>query len=399
MALQVPTTQQINDAIIASLEASLSQTIPLLPRSFSRVLAKALAAVFILIYKYAGFNFLQMFVAHATLEETEVNGILVKPLELWGDLIGIGKPIAAVQAELTIDITVTNQVGNLPAQTQLLRSNTGIVYLTKNIIALDAPTKPVDMVASSDQQGGDGSGDIGNLVAGDVVTFANPQANVAREAVVTAEVITGSDAESTAAYRARIIKKFQARPQGGAYADYRVWGEEVAGIINIYPYTSDNPGEVDVFAEADTATGGPDGIPTGPQLTAVFDAIQLDVAGLATRRPVTAAVNVFAITRTGFEVTIAGLVVENETQVKADIATAIDEHMRSREPFILGLSVFPRDDRITTAAIGGVVDAVVSAAGGTVTLVTLSQAGLPISAATLGNGEKAKLAAGQPIYI
>lgn len=396
MALQVPTTEEISDAIIASLEAALSQTIPLLPKAFSRVLAKVLAGVFILLYKYAGFSLLQMFVQYATMDETVVNGKTIRPLVEWGRLIGVGDPVAAIQAELTITVVVDNQVGNLDAQSQAVRTDTGIVYLTTSTIALDAPTKSVNILASSDQDGGDGSGDIGNLVAGDIVTFANPLPNIQREATVSAVVVTGAAAETPEAYRARILAKFQARPQGGAYADYRTWGLEVSGIINIYPYTSDTPGEVDVFAEADIATGGADGIPTGPQLTAVADAIELDVAGLATRRPANAAVNVFAITRTAFDITVAGLVADDVTQTKSDLETAVDESMRSNEPFIVGLSVLPRKDRITTAEIGGVVDAIVRAAGGTITSVSLTQGGNPISAATLVNGEKAKL--GTPSY-
>jgi len=61
MSLVTPTTKELSDNIIAQLEATLNQTIPLLPRAFNRVLAKALAAVFILLYKYGGFIFLQIF--------------------------------------------------------------------------------------------------------------------------------------------------------------------------------------------------------------------------------------------------------------------------------------------------------------------------------------------------
>ena len=77
MSINTPTTAEINAQIIAQLEASLNQTIPLLPKSFNRVLAKALAGVFIIIYKYAGFIALQQFVATATIEETTINGVTV----------------------------------------------------------------------------------------------------------------------------------------------------------------------------------------------------------------------------------------------------------------------------------------------------------------------------------
>ena len=90
MSLQTPTTAEISANIIAQLETTLNQTIPLLPKSFLRVLSKTLGAVFILLYKYGGFIFLQQFVATASIKETIINGVTVKPLVEWGRLIGIG---------------------------------------------------------------------------------------------------------------------------------------------------------------------------------------------------------------------------------------------------------------------------------------------------------------------
>lgn len=83
MSLQTPTTKEISDNIIAQLEASLNQSIPLLPKSFLRVLSKALAGVFVLLYKYGGFMFLQVFVRTASAKETIINGNSVTPLIEW----------------------------------------------------------------------------------------------------------------------------------------------------------------------------------------------------------------------------------------------------------------------------------------------------------------------------
>ncbi len=278
MSLTTPTTKAINDNIIAQLEASLNQTIPLLPKSFMRVLAKALAGVFILLYKYGGFTFLQIFVQTASDKETTVNGVVLKPLTEWGRLIGVGDPVAATNAELLIDITVTNQVGSLNSGSQLVSTDNGVTYITIGAVLLNAPIVQATIRAVSDQSDGGGKGVIGNLDPGNTsVSFANPLPNVARNVLVDSQVTTGANAESTEAYRQRIIDRFQKRPQGGALADYEIWGEEVAGIINIFPYTSDCPGQVDVFAEATVeSSGNPDGIPTPAQLQAVLDSIELD---------------------------------------------------------------------------------------------------------------------------
>jgi uncharacterized phage protein gp47/JayE len=391
MSLTTPTTKEISDNIIAQLEASLNQTIPLLPKSFMRVLAKALAGVFILLYKYGGFMFLQMFVSSASAKETIVNGKTFIPLVEWGRLIGVGDPVAATNAELLIDITVETQTGFLPSGSQLLNAGNGVTYITIGSVSLNSSTVQATIRAVSDQVDGGGAGVIGNLDPGAVVTFANPLANVAREASVVSQTVTGANAETTEAYRQRVVDRFQKRPQGGALADYEIWGEETAGIINIYPYTSDCPGQVDVFAEATVASSGnPDGIPTAAQLQAVLDLIELDENGIPTRRPANALVNTFAITRTPFDVLVTGLIVDNIAQVQSDITDGVEEYFLGREPFISGLSVLPRRDRITRSAVGGIVDDVVSAAGGIFSSVIVSQSGVNVELYSLGIGEKAK---------
>jgi uncharacterized phage protein gp47/JayE len=391
MSLATPTTGELTENIVGQVESAIGEAVPLLPKAFARVFAKAWAAVLILVYKYAGFIFLQLFVAHATMRETTILGVKLRPLVEWGRLIGVGDPEPATQAEHTVNVTVTNQTGSLPAFSQLVHPSSGVVHLTTAAVALDDDTVQVTVRASSDQDGGQGAGVIGNLEVGDVVSFANPLPNVATDAVVAAQTVTGADAESADAYRQRIIRRFQRRPQGGAYADYQQWGEEPPGILNVYPYTGD-PGEVDVYVEATPeSSGDPDGIPTSAQLTEVQESIDLDDTGLASRRPANAAVNVLPISRVAFDVEVVGLIADDEPAAEAAIEAAVDEHLRSREPFIVGLSLLPRRDRITAAAVAGVVDEAASAVGATITSVTVEQGAAEIQAYTLGDGEKAKL--------
>lgn len=391
MALETPTTQQIADNIVAQLQSALSQTIPLLPKAFSRVLAKALAGVYVVLYKYAGYSLLQQFVSTAAFEATEINGKVVRPLVEWGRLAGVGDPIAATQAEIDIEVTVLSQTGSLPGGSQLLYAPTGVVYQTTAAVALNAATVSVTIRATSDQSGGDGSGEIGNLQVGQVLQFASPIPQVATNAEVTAVSVVGAEAELEDAYRARVLRRFQRRPQGGAYADYQTWGTGVAGIRNVFPYKG-NPGEVDVYVEAEA---GPDGIPDNTQLQVVHDAIQFDPAespsptGLANRRPVNAAVNVLPITRTSFDVNITGFT--GDTAVLDAIKTGVDEFLRSREPFIVGLSPLPRLDRVTQGSVAGVVQEIAEANAATVGSVTLLRSASIIVEYTLQRGELAKL--------
>ena len=395
MSLVTPTTQDVNDNIIAQMEASLNQTIPLLPKSFIRVLAKVLAGVFIVLYKYGGSISLNLYVQTASAKDTTILGIIVNPLKFWGRLIGVGDPVAATHAELLIDITVENQVGSLPSGSQLVNSDNGVTYITLGSVLLDAATVQATIRAVSDQAGGGGAGTIGNLEPADIVSFANPLPNVARNAVVDSQTVTGADAEDTEVYRQRIIDRFQKRPQGGASSDYEQWGEEVAGIINVYPYTSDSPGQVDVYVEATPeSSGSPDGIPTGAQLQAVLDSIILDDTGLASRRPANALANTLAIIRTGFDCTVSGLVVDNLAAVQDQINAAVTEFFLNAEPFIDGLTIPPRTDRITRSALIGLVEDIVTAANGTFTTVVFAETTLggSLEVYILGQGEKSKLA-------
>lgn len=387
MSLGTPTTKEVQQNIIAQLQAALNQTIPLFPKSFLGVLSKVLAGVFILLYKYGGFMFLQIFVKSATIDDTEVNGEIVSPLKFWGQLTGVGDPAPATNAELEIDITVLNQVGSLPSGSQLINSINGVTYITLGSVLLNAPVVQAQIKAVSDQTGGGGAGAIGNLSPGTTVAFANPLPNVAREAVVVSQTVTGADGESTEAYRQRILDRFQKRPQGGALADYELWAEEPAGVLNAYPYTSDCPGQVDVYIESATEA---DGIPTFAQLQEALDSINFDENGLASRRPGTALANTIPITRVPFDVFVQGLIVDNLGQVQADITAAVQEYFLDREPFLVGLTVLPRQDRITQSGVSGVVDDVVNAAGGIFSGVTVEQASVIIGQYTLGIGEKAK---------
>lgn len=394
MSLSTPATADIRDNIVAQLSAALGQSIPLLPKSFLRVLASALAAVFVLLYKYAGYSFLQMFVQSASYGDTTVNGRTVNPLLFWGRLIGVGDLIAATQAQLSVTVTVVNQTGSLDANTQLLGPGNGVTYLTLAGVLLNAPTVTVTVQAYADQTGGGGAGVIGNLGPGDTLSFANPLANVARTAVVASQIVTGADAETVDAYRKRVQDRFQKRPQGGAYADYQEWAEEAAGIVNVYPYTGTSPGQIDVYCEATPASSGSaDGIPTTAQQTAVLNLINYDSGALATRRPANAFVNVHPITRTAFDVTVTGIAsVTDIAQVQADITTALDDYFASVEPYILGLSIPPRTDVLTQTRLSALVEDIVTGAGGTFTSVTfkLHSGGGTLSVYTLTEGEKAK---------
>jgi hypothetical protein len=400
MAYTPPTTAGISADIIAGLEASLSQSIPLLPKAFSRVLAKVLAGVYVLLWHYAQFIFFQIFVRYCTNDEVQIGSKVVRPLTEHGRSLGVGDPSAGTRAELNVTVTVTNQTGSLAAGTQLLRSATGVIYAITYAVELDAATVPAVMRAVSDPDGGGGIGDVGNLEAGDVVRFISKPANVSRDVTVVSTAVQGADAEQVEVYRGRVVGRRRNPPQGGAPTDFRIWGEEVDGIVHVYPYKSATPGEMDIYVEATPeSSGDPDGIPTEAQLTAVKNAIIYDANGLASRLPGSMdpdqSLNLYAITRTGLEIVISGWDVpaDTDSDCRDAVEDACTEYFLSRRPWLLGLDQLPRTDRALAVDVGGIVISIVAAHGGSVTDVEMQPAGggSPIESYVVSNGETLKL--------
>jgi hypothetical protein len=393
-----PTTAELADQIVAELEAAFGQRVPLFARAFLRVLAKILAAPLVLIYRYAGFMLLQQYATTASLRDTTVNGRVIKPLQEIGVQVGAGEPVVATRAELVIQVTVTTQVGSLAAGEQLQREDTGVIYEVMAAVPLDAATVEATILAIGDDHDGGGAGEQGNLEEGDALEFVRTVPNVAQEVVVLSATVTGEDAETADAYRRRVLGHTQFKPQGGAPADYRKWAEAVPGVRAAYPYKGD-PGRVVVYVLAETIElpgGGelyPDGIPTQELLDAVDAGIRLDEDGLATQRNANALSSTRAIVRTPVTVEIEGLVAANPAAVQAEIEAGLDEHLRSLEPYIVGVSPLPRRDRVTLGGVAGVAHEIAHANGATIDNVSLSVGGVERPAYQLGQGELAKLAA------
>lgn len=367
---------ELNANIIAQLETALGQTVPLFPKSFLRVLAKVMAGVYITLNKYAEWMTLQLFPETATLTETTVLGSTISPLKSWGRLVGCGDPYAAVPAELSIEITVTDPEGiTLPGGSEFVDPNTNTTYRTITSVTLDSTTETVTVRCTV-------GGASGELAAGALLTCSNPVSTMYPIAEVAAITVSGVDAEDEESYRQRVIAYYQRKPQGGSYSDYYQWGMEASGIAAIYPYTGALPGEVDIYVKSATLT---DGIPDATQL----DAVSTEVNDV-TRRPVNAYINVLPVVRVLFSVQVAGLNVDDADGAQADITTAVTDYIYGLEPFINGLSYGSRNDRLTVASVAAVVQSVVQQYAGSFGTVLLYKAGDPVDAYSLDVGELAK---------
>ena len=277
MALPTPSINDIAAQIVADIESKTNQTIPPLAKSVFRVMAFAIAGVWIILYKYGSWGFNQIFPQLA--DETF--------LQLLGDNKRVTRT-SAVAWEGDIDIGV-NANADLPAGSQLVNNATGVIYLTTATVSMTTPTETIDIKAVT-------PGDIGNLQDAQEINFVNPLPNVDRIAVVNSTTLPGADEEDLEVYRQRVIDAYQKQPQGGALADYEKWANETPNVINSYPYSGSEPPDVDVYIEVNNQT---DGIPTTPQKAEALVFITFDpITGRQTRKPVTANVTVFGITRT-----------------------------------------------------------------------------------------------------
>jgi len=179
------------------------------------------------------------------------------------------------------------------------------------------------------------------LTAGDTLTATAPIAISDGIAVWSSVVVAPLAAEDIEDYRQVVLQSYRLEAQGGATADYRLWGLDAAGVKQIYPYAkSGAPNEIDVFVEAtkpDSTDGR--GTPGSTILTAVEDCIELDPDTTLTlaargRRPLGVyAVNVQAIALKAIGVTITGYV-GRTAGTDAILAAAIGEVVDKVRPFI-----------------------------------------------------------------
>jgi uncharacterized phage protein gp47/JayE len=385
-------TDELKALIIADLEAALSQTIPLLPRAFNRVIAASFAGLFTILNKYVGFIFLQLFVDTASPEDVTINGAKVNPLDRWGSMVGKESRTRATRAEVKVEINVTTLSGFLQAGTPVRYAGNGYVYTTTQTVSLDATTKIVPIRASGDQAGGNGAGAAGNVPVGATVSFVTKPDNVEKDATVTSVVTTAADAQSPAEYRQEIKDRFRRIPMGGAYHDYWLWAIEVPGIVDAYPYRG-LPGQIDVYSQATVASSGSVyGVPTSSQLADVLDSINLDDGGVASRRPVGDFVNSLPIDVLTADVNIYGLQdpAGQIAAITADMTTAVENFFATREPYIEGLTSLPRTDLVTVSALSGVLQDVAETYGAFFERVEIDFGGGIgiLTAYTLDDGQK-----------
>lgn len=211
--MTIPSTNQIRDQIIADYQSALGQTIPVMPKAFIRILASAIAGVLHLAYRFGAWIYRQIFATTADLEA----------LQRIGGQYSVTR-LPAVRAELTASVS---GVAGTIIPTGTTYQTGGIVYETTDAETLDGiGSGEIELQCLT-------AGTLGNLPNSTVLEIVSPIAGLDSEAVVTATIVTGENAEAIEDYRDRILLKIQQKPQGGAIPDFITWTREVAGVVKV----------------------------------------------------------------------------------------------------------------------------------------------------------------------
>jgi len=356
------TISEVNTAIISQLELELNKVLPLFPKAANRVISKMLAGAFILLGKYLGVSFFQMFVVTATWEQIEIDGKFVKPLELWADIFDVGAPIGDTHAELEIEIPTTAAGDTIKAAYQFRHRPSDLIYLCTADTVTTTPTTTVPVQCTT-------GGEIGNLDAGVgvVLEVVEPRSSIADSGTVSALTVNGADGDTESVYRQRILDRAKLPAEGGAPYHYWTWATSVDGIPYAYPYVSTIiPTAVEIYVDTEDGSA-----PTAAQLTAVENAVEAE-------RPVSDKVDVAGVTFVSFDVEVRDLDSKNLNDAKTRITTVIKNYFRSREPFIDGVSKLPARDILSSGEVQGLVMEEAARINATLSGVSITLATVPV---------------------
>lgn len=237
-------------------------------------------------------------------------------LLLWANLFGFSQDPPTFEHAT---IQINGSPDGLVASAGHILSNAGSFEFTLDADspALAAGVAPVNVTASL-------AGADSQLVIGDTLTFQSPVAGINAAAVVTAIIQDGTDEETLAAMRVRLLEHLADPPQGGSNADYIEWAKRVNGVTRVWPYPlAFGPGTVGVAFVRDNDPVTP--IPDSGEIAAVQAELNLD-------KPAHATVTAFAPTLSTLALTLSAM--NPNTQAAKDAVTAsyADFMFRTQKP-------------------------------------------------------------------
>ena len=347
----IPTSQDIADEALGFIESNVNQTTPAVDVTYNRVIAGTIALAAVPQYKFAANLSLQSFAISATAEG----------LDSIGNNYDTFRKLAEASV-LTITLAATTGTV-IPQGHDFTGDQNGLRYFSDLEITAVAGVATISVtceIASPD----------GNLVpAQDTLTIGTPIPGADSVASITSLDNTGTSDETDDDYRPRVLFAIRSVSGGANATDYKIWGEEVAGVRRIYPYTgkplgsiiADFPGDRTVYVEA-TSDVDVDGVAPQGLLDEVREAFLTDpITGLARNGLGDTDENLYviSITRLSTFIEIRDLVIDAtlDSAYKDDIATAFNLYFETLLPFVPGVDFeIDKNDTISGTSTGGVVD-------------------------------------------
>jgi len=374
----IPTVAELYDSIVTDIETEFGVVIPDEGKSFLRALSAVEAAKLKLFY--LGLANLQKNIWVDTADPVAVGGTL----ERFGFTKRQRYPNPATEGVYLCTVVGTTGAV-IPALTQFKSdddsTSPGYLFILDTAYTLTGTSDVISLRALT-------AGRESVLEVGDNLTSTAPIVNVNSQVAVSAVTTDPINAETIEEYRAKAIQAYQLTPQGGAPADYRLWGLDAAGTRQIYPYASSgNPNEVDVYVEALPADSiGGNGTPTPTILAAVAADIEADPTTGVGRRPLGVwQVNTQSVVVKDVDITInSGGTITVPQQ--ALITQALTDDVYNIRPFIAGIdAVADRKDVLSPYGVGSVIVATIG--GVVISSISIDVDGSPVTSYMFDNGE------------
>jgi uncharacterized phage protein gp47/JayE len=243
-----PSLIELKDRILSRMDANISGLNARLPRSFTEVLAFAIAALGYGVYGFIEWVGKQAFLVSAEAEILDSN---------FGAVYGINR-IAPSKAIGTVTF-LGSSGAVVPANTLVQRAD-GLQYKTLLDGTVSAGT--VTISAESVLPGLNT-----NTGSGTVLALVNPLRNIQSNATAATNFTGGADIEKYESYRQRIIEFVQAPTRGGSAEDYSFWAK-VANVTRVF-VTQAGAGDDRVTVRFMMDNTYSDGIPLSGDVAAV----------------------------------------------------------------------------------------------------------------------------------
>lgn len=332
----IPTISQLYTSVLADLQTEFGVIINPVGKAFMRGYAAVQSAKLKLLYYFLG-N-IQKNVWVDTADPEAAGGTLER--------FGRTKKLAPFPAEAgQYIVSVSGNAGATINASTTYKSddtslNPGFLFVLDNTYILSGSGDTILLRALTE-----GTGAL--LAVSNTLTATQPIDNVNASGAVSSISVSPLDGETIEQFRARVDETYVLEPQGGAVADYRLWGREVAGVAQIYPYAvSGSPNTIATYVEAilSDSTDGK-GTPTTTILNEVT-AIYAPANGL---KPLgVQPIQVNAVIIQTVDVIIPGTGGLLTTAQKTLITTAITQALSVMRPFIAGTDILAnRNDTIT----------------------------------------------------